>query len=567
MASSGDLITRNYSNFMGVDFSNYKVNVYRSPDSKNMWKNYRNLGKYIETRPTLRLFKTQENINGIFPYMVDQVQHLIIHSGTKLLDYNCDTETTTEIKASGMNPFPISKSFIFNNILYIKDGLNYLRYDGANVEDVTGYVPTTSISRTPDGGGKQYQDVNLLSPYRKNSFVGDGVSTVYHLDTTNLESGRQYIEVQVNGSTSSSWTADYTNGTITFTTPPPAPLTDGQDNVVIKFRKSINGYRDRIEKCTLLEVFDNRVFFSGNPDYPSTVFYSSLEDPSYISDTDYSQEGLDGTPVKALVAGNNALWVFKEPSQSNTTVFYHVPSIDSEVGKVYPSSHSSIAKGCVATAINFNDDIVMFSDDGMEGITGDISTEQFLSHRSSLVDSRLLNEPGYSTMKLAEWEGYLLVFIGNHVYLADSRQRFSSNNNIEYEWYYWELTKNITCTNTLDGKLYLGTSDGIYVLDGEGDIESYWTTCTDDLGYLNYQKTTNKRGCVADIKGTSVKVYARTDNNQFELIDEYENTKGYIVPRIKRKKWKDIQFKFLSTGRFGIYDFSIQSFIGSYVKR
>jgi hypothetical protein len=170
-------------------------------------------------------------------------------------------------------------------------------------------------------------------------------------------------------------------------------------------------------------------------------------------------------------------------------------------------------------------------------------------------------------MKLAEWEGYLLVFTGNHVYLADSRQRFSSNNNIEYEWYYWELTKNITCTNTLDGKLYLGTSDGIYVLDGEDNIESYWTTCTDDLGYLNYQKTTNKRGCVADIKGTSVKVYARTDNNEFELIDEYENTKGYIVPRIKRKKWKDIQFKFLSTGRFGIYDFSIQSFIGSYVKR
>ena len=565
MASSGDLITRNYSNFMGVDFSNYKVNVYRSPDSKNMWKNYRNLGKYIETRPTLRLFKTQENINGIFPYMVDQVQHLIIHSGTKLIDYNCDTETTTEIKASGMNPFPISKSFIFNNILYIKDGLNYLRYDGETVDDVEGYVPTTSISRTPDGGGKQYQDVNLLTGYRKNSFVGDGVSTAYHLDTTNIETGT--ITVWINGSTSASYSVDTTNGVITFTTPPSEPLTDGQDNVVIQFRKSINGYRDRIEKCTLLEVFDNRVFFSGNPDYPSTVFYSSLEDPSYISDTDYSQEGLDGTPVKALVAGNNALWVFKEPSQSNTTVFYHVPSIDSEVGKVYPSSHSSIAKGCVATAINFNDDIVMFSDDGMEGITGDISTEQFLSHRSSLVDSRLVNEPGYSTMKLAEWEGYLLVFVGNHVYLADSRQRFSSNNNIEYEWYYWELTKNITCTNTLDGKLYLGTSDGIYVLDGDDDIESYWTTCTDDLGYLNYQKTTNKRGCVADIKGTSVKVYARTDNNEFELIDEYENTKGYIVPRIKRKKWKDIQFKFLSEGRFGIYDFSIQSFIGSYVKR
>ena len=35
MATSGSLITRNYANFLGVDFSNFKVNVFRSPDSKN----------------------------------------------------------------------------------------------------------------------------------------------------------------------------------------------------------------------------------------------------------------------------------------------------------------------------------------------------------------------------------------------------------------------------------------------------------------------------------------------------------------------------------------------------
>ena len=35
---SGDLITRNYSNFRGVDFSNTEVALYRSPDAINMWK-------------------------------------------------------------------------------------------------------------------------------------------------------------------------------------------------------------------------------------------------------------------------------------------------------------------------------------------------------------------------------------------------------------------------------------------------------------------------------------------------------------------------------------------------
>ena len=38
---SGSLITRNYANFRGVDFSNRKdeVSLHRSPDSINMWKN------------------------------------------------------------------------------------------------------------------------------------------------------------------------------------------------------------------------------------------------------------------------------------------------------------------------------------------------------------------------------------------------------------------------------------------------------------------------------------------------------------------------------------------------
>ena len=40
---SGTLITRNYKNFRGVDFSNRKdeVSFYRSPDALNVWKNYK----------------------------------------------------------------------------------------------------------------------------------------------------------------------------------------------------------------------------------------------------------------------------------------------------------------------------------------------------------------------------------------------------------------------------------------------------------------------------------------------------------------------------------------------
>lgn len=563
---SGDLITRQYINFRGVDFTGNDVSLYRSPDALNMWKNYKGLGKCVETRPDIELFKQFNNtIYGLFFYTINTVEHMIIHCGVSLYDYNLSTKVLTTIKETGMNPRK-SESFIYNNIFYIKDGINYLEYDGETCKSVEGYIPTTTIGRSPNGGGTTYEDVNLLTPYRKNSFCADGTSKEYHLDTTGISTSK--VKAWINDVETTAFSVDAANGIITFTTAPEKPLTDGQDNVVIQFYKEVSGYRNRIDKCTLLCVFDNRVFFGGNQDYPNTIFHSSLDNPRYVSDLDYYNEGLDMSKVKAMVAGNNALWVFKEPSQGNTTIFYHNPTIDSQVGKVYPSTHSNISTGCVATGINFNDDIVFFSDRGMEGISGDITTEQVVAHRSSLIDSKLLLESNYKNLILQEWEGYLLVIIGNKVYLADSNAMFTNETHNEYEWFYWELSKNITFATVKDNILYLCSEDGIYTLTKtDTEISSYWTTCEDNFKNPNMQKTTNKRGCVVDMEGESIKVEVKTDNNQFEEVGTYQNTKGYVVSRIKKKKWKDIQIRFSSSKPFYLRSCTLESFIGSYVKR
>jgi hypothetical protein len=317
----------------------------------------------------------------------------------------------------------------------------------------------------------------------------------------------------------------------------------------------------------MLQVFDNRVFFSGNPEHPNMVWNSSLNDPSYCSDLDYYKEGMDNAAVKGLVAGNNALWVFREPSDANTTVFYHTPSIDDEYGKVYPSSHSSITTGCVGKAINFNDDIVFFSERGMEGISGDITTEQVVAHRSSLVDRKMTAEANYKDMILAEWEGYLLVFIGNKVYLADSRARFTNEDHLEYEWFYWTLDHDVICATVNNGVLYIGTNDGVYTLtDTTSAVESYWVTSLDKFKYPNKLKTTNKRGCVGEATG-DISVYAKLEDTDFELIGEFTNVADYFVTRIKRKKFKDIQLKFHSNTRFSLETVTLECFIGGYIKR
>ena len=563
---SGALIKREYKNFRGVDFSNRKdeVSFYRSPDALNMWKSYRNsTGNCIETRPALKgLVHYDAKIHGMYIYNGNK----IVHSGTNLWQEN-------EIIYQGMAEHT-SKFFIYNSKLYIKDGTNYLVYDGKECKPVEGYIPTTTIGRNPQGGGTVYEDINFLTPLRKNQFLADGVETNYYVDSEMLDT--DYTpRAWVNGVETTEFTTNHERGYITFNTAPDSPTTVGQDNVIIQFKKTVEGYRERIERCTLLEVFDNRVFFSGNPEYPNMLWHCALSDPEYCRDLDYYSEGSDDSLIKTLIAGNNALWVMKEPSQTNTTIFYHNPTIDDEEGKIYPSTHSSISTGCVSTGINFYDDICFFSERGLEAISGDVTTEQALAHRSTLVDNRLLNEANYKNLILEKWEGYLLVIVDNKIYLADSRNMVTINNHNEYEWFYWELDRNITSTFVKDGVLYLCSDKAIYTLTDtseDREVLAYWTTFADEFNYPHLYKISNKKAYVIDGTGTQIKMEIKKDYNEYTEIGTFSTKlknieKYYFKAKVKAKKFKSLQQKFSSTKPFSIVSFTAEAYLGSVVKR
>lgn len=465
------------------------------------------------------------------------------------------------------------------------DGINYLEYDGDTMKKVEGTIPITSYYKNPDGSvnldadtdiDTVYQPVNVLTSKRKNIFIADGTSTDYQLDIDNLDSASigGLVVATINGvnyTENVSFTVDRTKGVIKFNTAPQKDLM-----VEILFSRSTQGYRERIENCTLNCEFDNRIFFSGNKDYPNSVFHSELNDPRYISDLAYQECGLDLALIKAIIPGNNVLWIIKEINQNTSSVYYLTPSLDQVYNKIYPSNSGSVALGCVSTGINFNDDILFFSNKGLERISSSaLYSEQILQHTSSLVDSRMLTETGYNNVKLAEYEGYLMCLINSHVYLADSRAKFQNiSGDIEYEWFYWELPYSISFIKEYRGSLYLGNEDGqLFKLTGNIDhttpIKSCWTTRQDDFGYTGYTKTTNKRGNVA---------YVKTMNNDAIKIDTivdgvlkeknvFDDSKGYIAYRIKDKKFKKIQVKFSSNKPFGLFSCTLQGFIAGYIKR
>ena len=597
MATIGGLMTRVYQNFRGVDFLNDAtvVDLRRSPDAVNVWKSYANtLGNYIETRPGYKLLVNlgEEKINGIYIYSSNIA---IVHIGTRLIEWEGFPAEKINVRElhTDMND-AVSEIFRFGDAIYIIDGKNYLSYDGEihNVQD-TAFIPTTTIQRSPSGGGETYQDVNLLQPKRKNEFVGDGTSTNYYLDATNIDS---VDKVWVNDAEVTDYSVDLIKGLVTFKTAPVKPSVVGKGNVIIQFTRTIQDYASRILNCTIAKVFDNRIFFSGNPDFRNAVFHCSLNDATYISDLDYYECGSQDNLVKSLVIGNNLLWVLKQSNQNRDTIFYLTPTNDNEYGRIYPVKQGNVSIGCYSRATNYQDTIVFLSESGLEGVIADIELEQSVNHRSSNIDVRMINLSNYGFATMCEYNGYIVIGVDNHVYLGDNRQVFATEKGTEYEWYYWELADEINILKEYNNHMYFGDKKGnIYIFEGTNDngqiIESYWTTPMDAFGHFNHLKTMNKRGNVVKVKNTPngrIKVAIRTNKDDWKLLKEFSisgftygtmdysnftyatGDNSFIAFKIKQKKFITSQLKVYCDELdkpFGIINETISAFLGGYVKR
>lgn len=614
--------TRVYSDFRGVDFTSdsTRVSLNRSPNCVNMYKDYKSsLGQAIETRPGFtNLLELGNEIYGIH-FVKDSSLKVLVHSGTELLLWSNypdkQLKKNMQVLFSNMAETK-SRSFVYNNKLYINDGKNYIFYDGSKVKSVDeiAFIPTTTIARSPSGGGTLYQPVNLLQSKRKNSFLANGTDKVYTLDCSGLDSEK--VTATVNGVSKvegTDFSVNRVTGVITFTTAPKAPSTAGQDNVVITFSKTVADYSNRIKKCLLSCIFDNRVFFSGNNSYPNAIFNSMLNDPTYISDLAYYQDGSDNIPITSILRVGDSILVIKSDDQQDSVVYYHTPE-DIKNGDteetIYPTKQGLAGIGCISMwgSKNFLDEPVFISKLGLECFTKlNLGLERSIEHKSSMVDTKLVNEPNLGNIYLEQWRGYLLCLINGHIYLADNRQKYlnKGTQQQEYEWFYWdnigdvvnnEFKKAVILKN-YDDNLFFGTENGVIAKftdrvynDNGRIIYSQWETPFDCFGSENHVKTTNKRGGIANFKaipGSICKLKERIDKSQekeitrfvaggfsytdFKYEDFSYNTsqKMSVIYKIKEKKWTNISLIFYSdelNKPFGIFDAVLEAFIGGYVK-
>ncbi len=210
---------------------------------------------------------------------------------------------------------------------------------------------------------------------------------------------------------------------------------------------SISGGIDACEMilgCTVSEAFDGRMFVSGNPKLPNTVFYSARDssgnnNPLYFGSLNYFNDGIGGHRVRALLGTSNMLAVFKSGDDGCGSIFYHAPKeTESDIlPKIYPTAyvHSGLyAKG---GAISFFDDALFISPLGVCALEKQsINLDRSIVCRSHNINASLLSQR-LEDVRLSEWCGYLVLLADDNIYLADSRSTFThETGGVEYEWYY-----------------------------------------------------------------------------------------------------------------------------------
>lgn len=611
-----------YGKFRGVDFSvdPSLVDEYRSPYAPNLISD---IGGMPEKRLGWRTLHTVEQpVNGLFYAKLKGEQYYLVHGGTKLYKW---TDTTVTLLKSGVNNHRSVGYFMAEgdkDYLYILTGNDLLCFDGTTLKSVeeVAYVPTVLAGCSSSGGGATVEPVNLIGKKRKESFYGTETAYDYQLGSTNIESV-DLIEVANASGTNTTLTAttDYTvnltTGKVTFKAVHKW-LVLGQDNIFITYSKAVEGYADRIKKCTIAATYGmdstNQVFLSGNADNPAKIWYSYTKKPHYFPDTKYTIAGSEENAVIGFQMMGKYLIVVKDDNQQNSTIFQMWATEDSAGSLTYKIEQGVTGVGAISpySFATLLDEPLFLSRRGiMATYSTNILAERTVKNRSYFIDAQLTTEDNLPQACAVEWNGYYLLAVNNRCYVLDSKNKTYRHNQTDssadyvYESYHWENFP-ARCFLSKDGALYFGTADGrICKLntdilsnkrwnDDTAAVVAIWSTKNDDDGASYLYKTMQKKGCTVTIKPyirSSCSIYVSKDGlpQQFvrkHLMDIFDwdsldferftfNTNESpqdVYLKKKVKKYKRLQIIIKNNGLdegFGIFQIAKTFTIGNYAKK
>ena len=597
--------------FLGVDYTNSPANVdiEKSPNGQNMIRDVPGKVRKCMGYHTIQSYDAR--INGCHYRRGDS--GFIVHAGTKIY------KGSTVLYSAANNER--SRSWQFGDKLYIADGKKLLIYNGSTVvtAESTAYVPTVTIAKAPAGGGTQYEALNLLSAAFEELFAGTANDTAYHLSFGGLDSTAVVVK-KLNSSGSWStltegthFSVDRTNGIVNFNSAPGVSPVTGEDNIRIRAYRTVSGYADRINKCTIGILYgvsgaSDRLFLSGNPNYINYDWYSQYNDPTYFPDTGYSVLGSGSSAIVGYSIINDRLAAHKDDMELDRNIILRVGELvdDEPAFKIVNTLQGAgaVAKwsfGYLATEPLFLTKL------GIYAVTPqDVTGERYSQNRSFFLNGKLLEENNLQDAYACTYKDMYWLCLNGVAYILDGLQPLQTDKSMPYAtrqyagFYRTNIPARIIWT--YDGKLYFGTADGkikefyqdpvsltSYNDDGE-PIKAIWET-PDFCGKSFYKNKTFRYMAIrlATALKTSVKMYARKKGIWSFVKEEKDKTRyfsfAYVIfslltfrtnmspatvpTKIKVKKVDSARFRFENdelNEPFGLYDIAFEYIENGYYK-
>ena len=542
---------------MGLNISNTGDTQIQLGESGNMNNFYITNDYKLRKIFGYKCFYDFENeIKGMYATNLGGVEYLLVASNSKLYYFLKedleDEENWEEIEPTEIGSIPNKEVsfFTFDKKVYILCG-KYMSWDGTTLQEVEGYTPLVFINTPPAGGGIVYDEINILSPKKHQTFNGDGTSTVYQLAQKGITSVDKVI---VNGTElSSGYTPNLVNGTVTFTTAP----SQAMDNVDIYWTLD-DGDRDIIEGMKFGTIFggdlDTRVFLYGNPQMTNRTYFSGLADgipsveyfpataqvdigPSNFDLTDLTRQydRLLATTNKPeayyLTIGTESLSI---TLSDNSTATRLVPSVST-----YPLNeiHGNVAPGQGQLIDNYpvtidRNALIMWKatnvrdEKNMEDISQKIKLDLITLN---LKDIKTLDHQSDNQL----WFGY-----NEHIYIYNYFNKTYSR---------LRIADDLKTLADLGNNVYMGTLDGKVVkwgdqfpdFDGE-TIDAHWEMNFSDFGAAYLRKTMNRLWVLMQPQGSS------------------SADIGYISNRSESSTKKHIQYKIQLMDDVDFADYSFQ---------
>ena len=397
-----------------------------------------------------------QSVRGMWYGKINHVYHFLFACNARIYEHNLETHVNTQI---GVLADAKTYFFAYSNKVYILNGSQYKYWDGTTFGDVVGYRPKVYIGTPPTGGGDAFEQVNLLNGMKHQTFSPTSGAVEFKLLEDHIDS----IDfVKVNGTATTAYTSDLTNGKVTLTTAPGV----GQDTVDVGWTKG-SGNRTIIEKMRKALIYGgsnkSRVHVWGNPDYQNRIYYSGFQnaasgtlyiaEPSaeYFPENNYSEIGSPENAVTDMIQQYDRALVFTEADTYYT--YYDAEKIDGNTITLMPvvALNSEIGNEAFGQAqLILNSPYVLY-----KGVYKWVNTNIKDERDAVFVSKRIqqdLEEVDLSTA---------ITFDNNvnHYWIIINKTVWIYNYVIDC-WYKYVLNDAPTCIIQIDKDIYFGTANG-----------------------------------------------------------------------------------------------------------